>query len=78
MTFIVSHLIRLSGDDFPQLQDDFISACAEGPKALMTIIKVSIVAYSAALARNAKTLTILWDLLKGIPSLNNQWVPLDD
>nr|ANI26482.1 hypothetical protein [Spodoptera frugiperda] len=49
------HLIRISGDDMPQLLDELIEVCLLGSKTLIATLKVAITAYTAALARNAKS-----------------------
>lgn len=49
------HLIRISGDDMPQLLDELIEVCLLGSKALIATLRMAIVAYTAALARNAKS-----------------------
>lgn len=48
------HLVRLSGDDMPRLRDKLILTCTSPPATLIFMLKISIVAYSTALARNAK------------------------
>ncbi|AHN92644.1 P [Spodoptera frugiperda rhabdovirus] len=49
------HLVRISGDDMPQLLDELIDICLLGPKTLIATLRMAITAYTAALARNAKS-----------------------
>lgn len=49
------HLVKITGDDIPQMIDELQLRTMEGVATLTGMIKIAIVSYSAALARNAKS-----------------------
>lgn len=49
------HMVKISGDDLPQLLYTLTETHVDGYSALLSSIKMGITAYSSAISRNAKT-----------------------